>query len=183
MATHAPTVLAVPVSERDHTRGPATAPVTLLECGDYECPYCGRAYPVVEAIRKQLGDRLRFVFRHFPLVQMHPHALHAAEAAEAAGAQGKFWPMHGTLFTHQQALDDHHLVKYAASLGLDVAAFRRALEEDAYAGQVREDVAGGLASGVAGTPTFFVNDVRYEGSWDYDTFLAVLVSVAEASDR
>ena len=100
MAIHIPTRLALPVSERDHIRGPAAAPVTLVEYGDYECPYCGQAYPVVEAVRRQLGDTLRFVFRHFPLAQVHPHALHAAEAAEAAGAQGKFWEMHDTLFTH-----------------------------------------------------------------------------------
>ena len=181
MAIHIPTRLTLPVSERDHIRGPAAAPVTLVEYGDYECPYCGQAYPVVEAVRRQLGDTLRFVFRHSPLAQVHPHALHAAEAAEAAGAQGKFWEMHDTLFTHQDALDDPDLIGYAEALGLDTRKFRRALEEDAFLGRIREDVVSGLESGVMGTPTFFINDVRYEGPYDYDTLLAVLQSVAEES--
>jgi protein-disulfide isomerase len=106
--------LTVPVSQRDHQQGPATAPVTLVEYGDYECPYCGEAYPIVKEIKLRLGDRLRFVFRNFPLTQSHPHAEHAAEAAEAAAAQGKFWEMHDSLFEHQQALDDTHLVHDAS---------------------------------------------------------------------
>src|SRR6266566_10155949 len=99
-------MLTVPVGPRDHRQGPEDAPVTLVEYGDYECPYCGAAHPVVKEIQQRLGDQLCFVFRHFPLTQIHPHAEHAAEAAEAAGAQGKFWQMHDTLFEHQQALDD-----------------------------------------------------------------------------
>ncbi len=109
--------LTVPVSERDHTQGSLTAAVTLVEYGDYECPYCGLAYPVVKEIQRQLGPHLRFVFRHFPVAQVHPHARHAAEAAEAAAAQGKFWQMHQMLFEHQDALDDEHLLHYAADLG------------------------------------------------------------------
>src|SRR5216683_2932546 len=111
--------LAMPVSQRDHQQGPATAPVTLVEYGDYECPYCGEAYPIVKEIERRLGDRMRFVFRNFPLTQSHPHAQHAAEAAEAAAVQGKFWEMHDSLFEHQQALDDTHLVHYAVALHLD----------------------------------------------------------------
>src|SRR6059058_4798396 len=106
------------VYEHDHAQGPATAPVTLVEYGDYECPYCGAAYPMVKEVQARLGDRLRFAYRHFPLSQAHPHAEHAAEAAEAAGAQGRFWEMHDTLFEHQRALDDAHLRLYAESLGL-----------------------------------------------------------------
>src|SRR5919199_5615233 len=112
--------LPLPVAERDHIQGPSTAPVTLVEYGDYECPYCGAAHPIVKEVQRRLGDRLRFVFRHFPLTNVHPHAQHAAEAAEAAGAQGKFWAMHDTLFEHQRALDDAHLEEHAAALGLDV---------------------------------------------------------------
>src|SRR5881275_517537 len=111
------------VSQHDHQQGPETAPVTVVEYGDYECPYCGEAYPIVKEIQLRLGERLRFVFRNFPLKEAHPHAEHAAEAAEAAAGQGKFWQMHDSLFEHQQALDDAHLVRYAAELKLDVDRF------------------------------------------------------------
>src|SRR5262249_40759922 len=104
--------LTQPVSERDHIQGPDSAPVTLVEYGDYECPYCGQAYPIVKEVQQRLGDRLRFVFRNFPLTNAHPHAEHAAEAAEAAGAQGQFWEMHDSLYEHQSALDDAHLEEY-----------------------------------------------------------------------
>jgi len=180
MTAYGTSRLAIPVSERDHILGPATAPVTLVEYGDYECPYCGMAYPVVEALREQLGSRLRFVYRHFPLMQMHPHALPAAEAAEAARAQRKFWEMHGTLFTHQQALDDDSLLEYATALGLETTQFARALATHAYEGRVREDFTGGVRSGVNGTPAFFINSLRYDGPRDFDSFLAVLEEVAEA---
>ena len=175
--------LRLPVGERDHARGPATALVTLVESGDYECPYCGAAYPVVEELRQAFGDRLRFVFRHFPLAEMHPHAVDAAEAAEAAGAQQRFWEMHDTLYTHQRALDDTHLVKYASSIGLDPSQFRRALAENAYAERVREDFLSGVRSGVNGTPTFFVEGVRYDGPLDFDSLAAVLHDVAEQKRR
>src|SRR5215212_10828425 len=110
-------VLTPPVSARDHSQGPADAPVTLVEYGDFECPHCGRAYPVIKEVQSALGDRLRFVFRNFPITNSHPHAQHSAEAAEAAGAQGKFWEMHDMLFEHQRGLDDHHLVEYAEQIG------------------------------------------------------------------
>src|SRR6266487_1969993 len=116
--------LTMPVSERDHRQGPATATVTLVEYGDYECPYCAEAYPVVKEIQRQLGPTLRFVFRHFPVTQIHPHARHAAEAAEATAAQGTFWHMHEMLFEHQDALDDEHLLHYAAALRLDTERFK-----------------------------------------------------------
>ena len=120
-----------PVSRRDHQQGPATAPVTLVEYGDYECPYCGMAYPIVKEVQRRMRDQMRFVFRHFPLVQVHPHAESAAEAAEAAGAQGKFWEMHDTLYEHQRALEGSHLVLYAVSLGLDRERFIRELTSHA----------------------------------------------------
>src|SRR5690348_14925243 len=121
--------LTPPVGQRDHQQGPETAPVTLVEYGDYECPYCGEAYPIVKEIQRRLGERLRFVFRNFPLTQAHPHAEHAAEAAEAASEQGKFWQMHDTLFEHQQALDDAHLAQYALALGLEKETFVREMTE------------------------------------------------------
>ena len=170
--------LAVPVSARDHQEGPAVAPVTLVEYGDYECPNCGQAFPIVQAIRRDMGDQLRFVFRNFPLTQIHPYAEHAAEAAEAAGAQGKFWPYHDMLFLHQDALTDSDLIGYAADLGLDVARFTRDLEDGAFAERVREDFLSGVRSGVNGTPTFFINSYRYDGSYDYDTLLAALQEAA-----
>jgi protein-disulfide isomerase len=166
--------LTLPVGARDHAQGPAEAAVTLVEYGDYECPHCGRAYPIVKEVQRRLGAKLRFVFRNFPLSESHPHAQHAAEAAEAAGARGRFWEMHDTLFEHQQALDDAHLVRYAATLGLDAKAFEHELDAHAYRARVREDFVSGVRSGVNGTPTFFINGVRFDDSWDADTLTDAL---------
>ncbi|HLB82555.1 MAG TPA: thioredoxin domain-containing protein [Gemmatimonadales bacterium] len=166
--------LTLPVGERDHTQGPADAPLTLVEYGDYECPHCGRAYPIVKQIQRRLGRRLRFVFRNFPLRESHPHAQHAAEAAEAAGAQGKFWEMHDRLFERQFALDDDYLVEYAGDLDLDAARLRRELATGTYAPRVREDFRSGVTSGVNGTPTFFINGVRHDGAWELEPLVAAL---------
>ncbi len=162
---HGPT-LVLPVGDRDHAQGPASAPVTLVEYGDYECPYCGQAYPIVKAVQKALGSRLRFVFRNFPLSEMHPNAANAAEAAEAAGAQGKFWEMHDTLYEHQDALRPRDLVAYAEGLGLDSDRLAAELKSHVHASRVREDFMSGVRSGVNGTPTFFINGERYDGLWD-----------------
>jgi protein-disulfide isomerase len=170
--------LALPVGERDHAQGPESAPVTLVEYGDYECPYCGAAYPIVKEVQRRMGDRLRFVFRNFPLTEIHPHAGHAAEAAEAAAAQGRFWEMHDHLYEHQQELDDDHLLQAAAGLGLDTERFEREMAEHAHVGRVREDFLSGVRSGVNGTPTFFINGVRHDGSYDLETLLAALRRVA-----
>jgi protein-disulfide isomerase len=170
----ASTRLVLPVSARDHSQGPADAPVTLVEYGDFECPYCGAAQPIVQAVQQRLDDRLRFVFRNFPLSQAHPHAEHAAEAAEAAGAQGRFWEMHDTLFEQQRALDDDHLLQHAAALGLDTEVFEREMTEHRYAARVREDFLSGVRSGVNGTPTFFINGLRHDDSYDRDTLLAAI---------
>lgn len=175
--------LTLPVTERDHIRGPTTAPVTLVEYGDYECPYCGEAFQVVEMVQRALGNRLRFVFRHFPLAQMHPHAQDAAEAAEAAAAQDKFWEMHDTLYTHQNALDEAHLVRYAISLGVDPMLVRRALAEDAYLDRVREDFISGARSGVNGTPTFFIQGLRYDGGHNFESLRGALEVAAGQSVR
>lgn len=172
--------LAIPVGDRDHVIGPATAPVTLVEYGDYECPHCGRAHPVVKALREQLGRGLRFAFRHFPLTTVHPHALPAAEAAEAAAAQGRFWEMHDVLFEHQHALEVEDLVRYAASLGLDLARFEQDLVEHVHAPRVREDVLSGARSGVNGTPTFFVNGVRHNGPFDFESLREGIEHAVEA---
>ena len=161
--------LSSPVTARDHAQGPPDAAVTLVEYGDYECPHCGRAYPIVKEIQKRLGSRLRFVFRNFPLKEIHPHAEHAAEAAEAAAVQGKFWEMHDTIFEHQRALDDRHLLEYAAALALDEARVQRELASHMHAARVREDFLSGIRSGVNGTPTFFINGIRHDDSWDVDT--------------
>lgn len=171
--------LAIPVSERDHIQGPATAPVTLVEYGDYQCPYCGQAYPIVKALQRTLGDQLRFVFRNFPLAEIHPHAEGAAEAAEAAGAQGKFWEMHDLLFEHQGALDGPDLVQYARQLGLDLARFERDLTEHRFASRVHEDILSGARSGVNGTPTFYVNGRRHDASYDLDTLLQAISRAEE----
>jgi protein-disulfide isomerase len=168
-------MLTVPVSaDRDHTIGPPTAAVTLLEYGDYECPFCGRAHPeVLEAVRA-MGDDLQFAFRHFPLSQIHPHSFGAALAAEAAGGQGAFWPMHDMLFEHQDRLDPADLVGYAEALGLDVDRFVRDLEGRTYEPKVRDDFMTGVRSGVNGTPTFFINGVRHNGGWDARSLLAAI---------
>jgi len=166
--------LSPPVSARDHAQGSADAPVTLVEYGDFECPHCGRAHPIIKMIQKHFGKRLRFVFRNFPIGTIHPHAQKAAEAAEAAGAQGKFWEMHDTLYEHQHALDDLHLARYADALKLDRARFDREMVAGANSSRVREDFLSGVRSGVNGTPTFFINGLRYDGSWDPDALIAAL---------
>lgn len=170
--------LKVPITSEDHIQGPETAQVTLVEYGDYECPDCGRAYPIVKTVQRRLGPRLRFVFRNFPLRESHPHAQRAAEAAEAAGAQGKFWEMHDRLFERQFALDDHALMEYAADLGLDAERFRADLRHGTYRARVRDDFRSGVLSGVNGTPTFFVNGVRHDGAWDAESLVAALEAAA-----
>jgi diadenylate cyclase len=170
--------LDTPFGDRDHVRGAATAPVTLVEYGDFECPYCGRMYPVVKELRERAGDRLRVVFRHFPLDSVHPHARRAAEAAEAAAAQGRFWEMHDLLFENQDDLDDEALRRYAARLGLDMARFEDDLAERRHAPRVREDRLDGERTGVEGTPTFFINGARYEGSLDLEGMLAAVEEAA-----
>jgi protein-disulfide isomerase len=166
--------LRVPVSPRDHVRGHLDAPLTLIEYGDYECPHCGAAYPVIESVRNTLGPELAFVYRHFPLEAIHPHAERAAEAAEAAGAQGKFWAMHDQLFQNQDRLDDDSLMDYAAVIGLDTRRFTHDLMSRAHLPRVHEDFSGGVRSGVNGTPTFFIDGLRYDGPHDAASMVGAL---------
>jgi protein-disulfide isomerase len=170
--------LTVPVNiGSDHIQGSINnTPITLVEYGDYECPYTGMAYPVVKEIMKELGDdKICFVFRNFPLNDIHLHAQHAAEAAEAAAAQDKFWQMHDYLFEHQKALDDGHLLEYAQKVGLqDVRKFKDDISRHVYAPLIEESLKGGIDSGVEGTPTFFINGVLYEDSFDLKTFSGTL---------
>jgi protein-disulfide isomerase len=158
----------------DRIIGSIHAPVILVKYGDYYCPHCGQACSIVKQIQEQLGSQLCFVYRHFPLTQIHKRAQKAAEVAEIAAAQGKFWQMHYCLFEHQQALDDGSLVEYAVKLGLDISCFLRNLSEHVFACKVQADFRSGVENGVTGTPTFFINGVRLHDSWQMDTLLTAI---------
>ena len=163
------------ITARDHAEGSRTAPVTLLEYGDFECIHCGRVYPVIKELRRLLSNDLNFVFRHFPTVHTHPHAIRAAEATEAAAVQGKFWEMHDELFTHQQALEDHDLSLYAKRIGLDVVRFERDLTEHTFLKQVEADYQLALFDEhITGTPTLYVNGLRYTGPTDVEGLLQAI---------
>ena len=178
-ATQWEAVLVLPVDpDRDHIQGPVDAPVTLVEYGDYECPYCGAAYPIIKEVQDRMGERLRFVFRNFPITTSHPHAGQAAEAAEGAAAQGPFWEMHDLLYENQQHLEDADLLAYAERIGLDVERFAKELTEHVHADRVHEDLMSGVRSGVNGTPTFYINGARHDDSYDLDTMLATLERAA-----
>ena len=159
-------------TEKDHSSGPATAPVTLLEYGDFECIYCGQVYPIIKQVQNLLGDNLRFVFRHFPTVQTLPHSLRAAEAAESAAAQQKFWQMHDELFTHQTALEDRNLSHYAKRIGLDLERFDHDMTEHSFLQQIDADYQRSLFDEhITGTPTLYLNGVRYTGATDVESLL------------
>jgi protein-disulfide isomerase len=164
------------VNERDHISGSPNAPVTLVEYGNFDCIQCGHAYPVLKKVRQLMGDNLRFVFRHFTT---YPRAVRVAEAAEAAGAQGKFWEMHDELFKHQDALEDHNLSHYAKRIGLDAQRFEREMEENVYVKQIEAGYELSLfAEHVTGTPTFYINDVRYTGATDVESLLGAIKQAA-----
>ncbi len=168
-----------PVGPEDHAEGHADAPVTLVEYGDYQCPYCGEAYPIVKRLQKRLGNRLRFVFRNFPLAEAHPFATGAAELAEAAALQDKFWPMHDLLYEHQDALEPDDLAGYAGALHLDMGKLKAALGSPAVAERVRSNFMSGVRSGVNGTPSFFINGERFDGNWtDEGDFIAAIEAAA-----
>src|ERR671914_1179303 len=163
-----------PVGTRDHARGPMDAPVTLVKYGDYECPYCGEAHPVLKELQERVGEQVRFVFRHFPLDTVHPRARRAAQAAEAAASQDRFWEMHDLLYERQGQLGEEDLMRYAAELGLDLRRFEEDLTNDHHAWRIEQDRLGGHRAGVRGTPAFFVNGVRYTGTIDLDGLLAAV---------
>ena len=169
--------LASPVTAKDHTQGPATAPITLVEYGDYQCPSCGDAQPIVKKIQKHFGDKLRFVFRNFPL-EMHPYAEHAAEAAEFADAHHKFWDMHDLLFQHQRNLADKSLLRLATELALPADELTSALEAGTFAARVKTDLDSGIKSGVTGTPMFYINGALYDDSYDFDTLRSAIEAAA-----
>jgi protein-disulfide isomerase len=167
-----------PLGPDDHLLGRRDAAVTLVEYGDYQCPFCGHAHSVVRSLVQRLGERLCFAFRHFPITASHSHAQLAAEAAEAAGAQGRFWPMHDHLFANQQALAPAQLVRYAADLGLDLAAFEDDLRSHRFLPKVHADQRSGALSGVNGTPTFFIDGLRHDGDYDFDSLWSAIAGAA-----
>lgn len=166
--------LTVPVSVRDHVKGSLSAPVVLVEYGDYECPDCLNAWPIVKEVRQQIGDKMAFVFRHFPQSSIHPHASVAAQAAESAGAQGKFWPMHDQLFRHQKDLGTIDFTHLALQIGLEVYRFQASMELTSHLRHIGEDQESGTASGVRGTPTFFINGCRHRGPVDTPSLVAAI---------
>lgn len=169
--------LRIPVTPKDHVQGLEEAPVTLVEYGDYQCPYCGRAYPVVKRLQKHFGKSLRFVFRNFPLRQSHPYAESAAETAEFAGAHGKFWEMHDLLFENQERLGEPLYLELGKGLGLSVPALRQSLSDGQYRTRIDADFTGGVRSGVNGTPAFFINGERHDGKYDYDSLAIAIQGV------
>jgi protein-disulfide isomerase len=166
--------LAVPVNAQDHIQGLESAPVTLVEYGDYECPHCGLAYPVIKAVQKKLGPKLRFVFRNFPLTSMHPYAELAAEAAEAAGAQGKFWEMHDAIYENQESLEEEMIEDLAKKLKLDINRFNSDIKARKFKEHVKKDFLGGAKSGVNGTPSLFINGERFDESLDEESLIAFI---------
>jgi protein-disulfide isomerase len=172
--------LKVPVGAADHVQGKPNASITLVEYGDYECPHCGRAHPIVKQVQKHFGDKLRFVFRNFPLKEMHPSAESAAETAEFAAAQNRFWPMHDALYENQRSLGLDLYVELAGTLDLPAAGLRSALVSHEFAARVRDDFQSGVRSGVNGTPTFFINTHRHDGSFDLESLIdAIELRLAE----
>jgi protein-disulfide isomerase len=170
-ASRNPDRLILPVSRRDHCQGSFTADIALVQYGDYQCPACQAVHRMIQSIQQQLGDRLQFVFRHFPQSHIHPEAHHAAEAAEAAASQNKFWEMHTHLFAHQSQLADSDLVEYAIALHLDVNQFLHEMATDCHMVRVQEDIESGIQSNVTQTPTFFINDRKYSDDLSLNTLL------------
>jgi protein-disulfide isomerase len=175
--------LKVPIKREDHIQGPDSAHVTLVEYGDYECPHCGHAYPIVKRIQTHFGDELRFVFRNFPISEAHPNAEKAAEAAEFASAQGRFWEMHDLLFENQNRLGDALYTGIAAELRLSSVALLQALENNVYKGRVRADFNGGVRSGVNGTPTFFINGRRHDGPFEFEDLARAINELMRIGER
>ena len=182
--TYTPPRLTLPAGERDHSEGASDAPLVLVEYGDYQCPYCGAAYPIVKRVQKELGSSLRFVFRNFPITNSHPQAEWAAETAEAAAAQGKFWEMHDFLYENQRFMGDvTYFAKQETKLKLDASRIASEVAKGAYSSRIEEDYMSGIRSGVNGTPTFFINGVRYDGYPEFEPMVAALKAAQKTSGR
>lgn len=174
--------LTVPVSDKDHFEGNVDAKVTMVEYGDFQCPDCGNAYPVIKELQKIEGDRLRFVYRNFPLSNIHEHAARAAYAAESAGKQGKFWGMHDLLFENQESLEDQDLITYANNLNLDIRQFEEDMASEEVMNKVKEDFMSGVKSGVNGTPTLFINGVRFDKSCEVEILKSAIDLAIKGGD-
>ena len=174
------TQLKLAVNSKDHIQGKNTAPLELVEYGDYQCPHCGHAYPIIKNVQRNLGPDLKFVFRNFPLSEIHPDAFNAAVAAEAAGLQKKYWDMHDIIFENQQALDFENLFLYAKTIGLDLERFKDDIQKNTTTTKVEQDFESGVRSGVNGTPSFFINGKKYNGDWEEDMFSQYLKSKLSA---
>jgi protein-disulfide isomerase len=162
------------VTKADHIQGEREARLTLVEFGDYECPYCGEAYGVIKNVQAEMGPSLRFVFRNFPLKESHPHALAAALAAEAAGQQSHFWQMHDILFENQNALTPNDLARYAKRIGLDLRRFQADFEDEKCMAKVTSDFRAGVRSGVNGTPSFYIDGEKFEEDYMHGGLLRAL---------
>ena len=165
-----------PVNSKDHIQGNKNASLELVEYGDYQCPHCGRAYPIIKAVQEAMGNNLKFVFRNFPLTQAHPDAFNAAVAVEAAGLQHKFWEMHDIIYENQEILDWENLLLYAKTIELNLTSFKTDIKKDSVTSKVEDDFESGIRSGVNGTPSFFINGEKYEGSWDAYDLIEYLTS-------
>jgi protein-disulfide isomerase len=174
-----PSKLIPPVTEKDHSQGPLEAPLELLEFGDYQCPHCGAAYPMIKKIQKKLGKRLKFIFRNFPLSESHPDAFQAAVATEAAAKQYRFWEMHDILFENQSRLGPESLLQYAKELGLNLRDFENDLQDTSLAAKVEADFESGIKSGVNGTPSFYINKNMYRGPYEYDSLLDAIQNASQ----
>jgi protein-disulfide isomerase len=165
------------VTAKDQVQGNTSAAIELVEYGDYQCPHCGRAYPIIKKIQESMGDKLKFVYRNFPLTNIHPDAMNAAAAAEAAGMQGKFWEMHDLIFERQNRLTESYLFAYAQELGLNMEQFQNDMVSEPVISKIEDDFESGMRSGVNGTPSFFINGEKYSNNWDYEPLLNHLKSL------
>lgn len=171
--------LTPPVSNNDHIQGSPDAPITLVEYGDFQCPHCGHAYPMIKDIQKAFGKKLRLVFRHFPLTNVHEYAFAAAVASEAADKQNKFWLMHDIIFENQAALNEHAWLNFAKTLKLNIPAFKVDLQDETLSARVESDFESGVRSGVNGTPSFYINGHKYEGDYDFESLTKAIESQIE----
>lgn len=157
--------MSIQVNKTDHVQGNENAKIELIEYGDYQCPYCRKAHYIIKEIQKELGNNLKFVFRNFPLVELHPNALNASVCAEVAGGEGKFWQMHDILFENQRHLDDSDLIKYAKEIGMNEENFKNNFGKEKFLQKIKNDYNSGMENDVEGTPTFFINGEVFNGNW------------------